>query len=120
VTINNVFFMTAQEYLYLTTTGRRTGLPREIEIWFTEREGRFYVIAEHREDAKWVRNIRADDAVQFRVGDQVFTGRGRVPDADTEAELIRTIQRLSEAKYGWGDGLVIELIPDGSQGSTGS
>ena len=36
-------------FLYLTTTGRRTGLPREIEIWFTERGGHFYVIAEHRE-----------------------------------------------------------------------
>ena len=32
-------------FLYLTTIGRRTGLPREIEIWFTERDGRYYVIA---------------------------------------------------------------------------
>src|SRR5438445_328723 len=37
------------QYLYLTTTGRRTGRPREIEIWFTQRRGRYYLIAEHRE-----------------------------------------------------------------------
>jgi hypothetical protein len=28
-------------YLYLTTTGRVTGQPREIEIWFTEHGGHF-------------------------------------------------------------------------------
>ena len=28
------------QYLYLTTTGRRTGLPREIEIWFAAEPGR--------------------------------------------------------------------------------
>ena len=26
----------------------------------------------------------------------------------------KTIRALSEAKYGWGDGLVVELIPDGA------
>jgi len=40
-------------FLYLTTVGRRTGLSREIEIWFTERDGRFYIIAEHRERAAY-------------------------------------------------------------------
>jgi hypothetical protein len=37
-------------YLYLTTTGRVTGQPRELEIWFTERGGHFYLVAE-RESA---------------------------------------------------------------------
>ncbi|MBI3800677.1 MAG: nitroreductase family deazaflavin-dependent oxidoreductase [Deltaproteobacteria bacterium] len=32
-------------YLYLTTTGRRSGQPREIEIWFTQCAGQYYVIA---------------------------------------------------------------------------
>ena len=31
------------EFLYLTTTGRRSGQPREIEIWFTSRDGRYYL-----------------------------------------------------------------------------
>ena|SRR5437762_14380359 len=54
-------------FLYLTTTGRRTGLPREIEIWFTERDGRFYIIAEHGDRANWVRNIRAHSHVDVHV-----------------------------------------------------
>jgi hypothetical protein len=47
------------KYLYLTTTGRRTSRPREIEIWFTQRGGRYYLVAEHRERAQWVKNLRA-------------------------------------------------------------
>ena len=34
-----------EQYLYLTTRGRKSGRSREIEIWFTHRDGRFYVIA---------------------------------------------------------------------------
>jgi deazaflavin-dependent oxidoreductase (nitroreductase family) len=104
--------MSRQEYLYLTTIGRRTGLPREIEVWFTERNGRYYVIAEHGERARWVQNLRANDAIRFRVGDKTYTGRARVLGADTHADVTRAIQRLSEEKYGWGDGLVVELTPN--------
>ena len=55
-------------YLYLTTTGRVTSQPREIEIWFTEHRGHFYLVAE-RESANWVRNIQSKPQVKVRVGD---------------------------------------------------
>jgi deazaflavin-dependent oxidoreductase (nitroreductase family) len=99
-------------YLYLTTTGRRTGQPREIEIWFTRHEGRDYLVAEHGERAAWVRNIAADARVTWRVGETRLAGRARVVDAATDPELSRTIRRLSSRKYGWGDGLVVELTPE--------
>lgn len=35
-----------QQVLYLTTIGRTTGLPREIEIWFVVCRERFYLFAE--------------------------------------------------------------------------
>ena len=44
------------QYVYLATTGRKTGLAREIEIWFVEREGRIYILAEHHYKTHWVRN----------------------------------------------------------------
>ena len=47
--------MSESEFLYLTTTGRLSGQPRQIEIWFTERDGRYYLLAEHGEQAGWVR-----------------------------------------------------------------
>lgn len=98
-------------FLYLTTKGRRTGAPHEIEIWFTHRDGRYYIIAEHGNRAQWVRNIIADPAVLFRVGDDSFAGHARVVDPERDPHLNRAIQMLSETKYGWGDGLVVELTP---------
>jgi len=99
-------------FLYLITKGRRSGAPREIEIWFTQHDGRYYVIAEHGRRAQWVRNIMAHPEVSFRVGDKAFAGRSRVIDPERDPHLHRTVQKLSETKYGWGDGLVVELAPD--------
>ena len=97
-------------YLYLATTGRRTAARREIEIWFTRHAGRYYLVAEHGERAQWVQNVRAESRVEVRIGADRFPARGRVVPAD-EADLVRNVQRLSRAKYGWGDGLVVELSP---------
>jgi deazaflavin-dependent oxidoreductase (nitroreductase family) len=99
-------------FLYLTTTGRRTGLPREIEIWFTERGGHFYVIAEHRDRANWVRNIRANLHVHVRAGDRRFAGTARLVDDEREPDLAEAVKALSDAKYGWSDGLIVEITPE--------
>jgi len=99
------------QYLYLTTTGRRTGRPREIEIWFTKRGGRYYLVAEHRERAHWVQNLRAAPRVAVRVGRRSFPAHARAVDARSEPELARAVRKLSEKKYGWGNGLVVELDP---------
>jgi deazaflavin-dependent oxidoreductase (nitroreductase family) len=99
------------EFLYLTTRGRRSGQPREIEIWFTRRDGRYYVIAERGGESQWVRNLVADPRVRVRVDTAEFDARARVIDADREAALHRIVQLLSETKYGWGDGLIVELSP---------
>ena len=95
-------------YLYLTTIGRRTGTPREIEIWFTRHGDGYYVIAEHGEQAQWVQNLMRNPRVTVRVGSDQFTARARI---EADPEIVRTVQTLSEAKYGWGDGLVVALVP---------
>ena len=99
------------EFLYLTTTGRRTGLPREVEIWFTRRGDRFYLVAETGERDRWVRNLRADPRVRWRIGARTYTGRARVVDPVREAVLAATVRTRSRTKYGWGDGLTVELRP---------
>jgi deazaflavin-dependent oxidoreductase (nitroreductase family) len=97
------------KYLYLTTTGRRSGLPRQIEIWFTRHEGRYYLVAEHGLQAQWVQNVLTEPAVRARVGRQSFRGRARVVDARSERDLVAAIRTRSGAKYGWGAGLVVEI-----------
>jgi len=97
------------QYLYLTTIGRKTGLPREIEIWFTSLDGRFYLIAENRERANWVQNILGNPQVTFRVGEQAFSGVGRVIDEASEGDLQTQVSERFDRKYGWSEGLIVEL-----------
>jgi deazaflavin-dependent oxidoreductase (nitroreductase family) len=103
---------TEPQFLYLTTTGRRSGAPREIEIWFTRHRDRYYVIAETGERAQWVQNVLREPRVTVRIGAERFPSRARVVSGESESALVRTVQQLSETKYGWGDGLVVELAPD--------
>jgi deazaflavin-dependent oxidoreductase (nitroreductase family) len=105
------------EFLYLTTTGRRSGQPREIEIWFTHHKGHYYLIAEHGDQANWVQNLRANPQVHIRIAGSSKEGTARVMDAKAERTLWRKIQALSEKKYGWGDGLIVEITPVGEEGA---
>jgi deazaflavin-dependent oxidoreductase (nitroreductase family) len=97
-------------YLYLTTTGRVTGQPRQIEIWFAEHGGRFYLVAE-RESANWVRNIQSQPQVKVRVRDAEFNAIARVVHNDRESTLAAIVKALFDAKYGWSGGLIVELAP---------
>jgi deazaflavin-dependent oxidoreductase (nitroreductase family) len=100
-----------QEYLYLTTRGRKTGRRRRIEIWFTRRGRSYYLVAEHGLRADWVQNLLVEPRVDWRVGTATFHGRARVVRAEMAPALVRDILARSRKKYGWGDGLVVELDP---------
>ena len=95
--------------LYLTTTGRVSGLPREIEIWFVEWGERLYLLAEHFHRAPWVQNIQHDPKVKVRIGKGEWEAKGRVLDSEADREQWELAQELSRRKYGWGDGLPVEL-----------
>ena len=97
-------------YLYLTTTGRVTGLPREIEIWFAEHSGHFYLVAESESD-NWVRNIQSQPQVKFRIDDAELNAAARLVHNDREPQLVATVKALFDEKYGWSDGLIVELTP---------
>ena len=100
--------MSEELYLYLTTTGHITGKPHEIEIWFVEHGGSYFIVAEKRERAHWVRNIRARSAVDIRLGDERFRGRASFPD---DAQVLAAVKAKMDAKYGWSNGLVVALTP---------
>jgi deazaflavin-dependent oxidoreductase (nitroreductase family) len=97
------------QYLYLTTTGRVTGQPREIEIWFVEFDDRFYILAEHFNRAQWVQNIRRTPRVRVRLGNHQFDATARVLDEQRDAMAWQRAQQLAREKYGWGDGLPVEI-----------
>lgn len=103
-------------YLYLTTTGRKTGNPHTIEIWFVQHDDAYYIVAERRYEADWVKNIQQNHALSLRIGERdapLMHGRGRVVKNEVvDGDLITVVKRKMQFKYGWSDGLIVELKPD--------
>ncbi len=104
--------MEEPQYLYLITTGRKTGDPHEIEIWFVAHDGCYYLVSGGGEKSDWVQNIQHNPAITFRVGEQTYQGSGRVIDADEEPELSAAVSQLMVVKYKWGSGVIVELKPE--------
>src|SRR2546426_6156423 len=100
-----------QQFLYLTTTGRKTGKPHRIEIWFVARDGKYYLVSEQGDRSHWVQNLKSDPKISFTVGKDIYRGRGRVIDRKKESELAAKIAALMNAKYKWSEGLIVELAP---------
>jgi deazaflavin-dependent oxidoreductase (nitroreductase family) len=101
----------AETYAYVTTTGRKSGLPRQIEIWFVEIEGTIYILAERGFKTQWVQNILVNPGVQVKIGDQEWNATASVLDPEKDADKYRRAQELSRQKYDWGDGLPVEIKP---------
>ena len=98
-----------EEFLYLTSIGRKTGRAREIEIWFVELDRRLYVLAEHGYDANWVQNVLVNPGVKLRLGTNRWNATGRVLDPNQDGELYAQVRQLAREKYSWGDGLPVEF-----------
>ena len=97
---------------HLQTTGRTSGRPRTIEIWFATDGERVYMLAGGRHRAHWVRNLAADPHVRVRIGGQSLTGLARVIESEEREDLAR---RLLAAKYqGWSEGRPLSSWAAGS------
>lgn len=87
-----------EDFAYLTTTGRRTGRPHRIEIWFALRDGRMYLLSGGGDRADWVRNIRKDGHVHVQVAGRRLSSwaRGATPiviDLDSPTSRHRSRPR---------------------------
>jgi deazaflavin-dependent oxidoreductase (nitroreductase family) len=97
---------------HLQTTGRRSGRPRTIEIWFGTDGARVYLLAGGRRSAHWVRNLEADPRVRLRIGGTTVSGTARVIEGE---ELEPLARRLLAAKYqGWREGQPLSRWASGS------
>ncbi|MGE0601747.1 MAG: nitroreductase/quinone reductase family protein [Dehalococcoidia bacterium] len=81
----------ATQYCYLTTTGRTSGQPREIEIWFGLIGSTAYMLSgsgedEHGPKAHWVRNMLKEPRVTVRIDDVTYPGTGRVVERGTDED----------------------------------
>jgi deazaflavin-dependent oxidoreductase (nitroreductase family) len=90
------------DFCYLTTTGRRSGKQRMIELWFGLEGDTVYFLSGGGDSAQWVKNLLVDDRVTVRLGRKTYPGKARlVREKDEDAKA----RRMLAAKYqGWQPG----------------
>jgi deazaflavin-dependent oxidoreductase (nitroreductase family) len=100
--LNSLLSTLAQEdYCYLTTMGRVSGRPHEIEIWFGVKNNTLYLLS-GSEKSDWVKNLLKDSTVTVRITKHNFTGIARVVK-DQEEEL-RARYLVAEKYQEWEEG----------------
>ena len=86
----------SEEYCYLTTTGRLSGRPHEIEIWFGLRDDTIYLLSGGGRDSDWVKNLLKKPDVRVRIAGHVFSGTARLV---MEAEEEMAARYMLAGKY---------------------
>ena len=91
-----------EDFAYLTTTGRKSGRPHRIEIWFAIDDGKLFLLSGGGAKADWVKNIRKNGAVRVQVGTRSTPARARIARAGKEDSRAREL--LDEKYMGWKPG----------------
>jgi deazaflavin-dependent oxidoreductase (nitroreductase family) len=58
--------------MLLTTTGRKSGLPRQTPLQYEKVDGDYYIASARGRDADWFKNIRANPKVHVQIRDREF------------------------------------------------
>lgn len=73
----------------LTTVGRRTGLPRTVELRMVLLKGKFYAASSNVERKHWCRNMLENPAATVAAGGERFACRARrVDDEDLRRRVL--------------------------------
>lgn len=75
-----------EKYIYLTTVGRNTNRPHTVELWFAVAGENIYLSHEGA-DTDWMKNILADDHVEFRIRDHLLRGRAKILENGESFEI---------------------------------
>ena len=78
-----------EAFCYLTTTGRVTGRPHTIEVWFAIEGQTVYMLSGGGDGSDWVKNLKRKPEVTVRIAGERFEGRARIVEDDQQDELAR-------------------------------
>ena len=88
--------LAATDFCYVTTTGRTTGRPHRIEIWFFAHDGGAYLLSDSG-TSDWCRNLLADPHVTLEIDGQRRDTVARPVDASDPANAV--VRPAMAAKY---------------------
>jgi deazaflavin-dependent oxidoreductase (nitroreductase family) len=100
--------LAGEQFCYLTTAGRKTGSPHEIEIWFALTDAAVYMLHGSGLSSDSVRNLMAEPRVTVRIADRTFEGLARVVSAPADDQTARRLllqkyePTYSGDLFGWG------------------
>ena len=104
---HNLQNLAEEDFCYLTTTGRISGHPHTIEIWFALHEQTLYLLSGGRDKSDWVKNALQTPTVQMKINSTTFNGTTRLITDTEEDALARKIvfekyvPRSSDDLVGW-------------------
>ena len=85
------YFERAPGWVLLTTTGRRTGLPREVLLPCERSHDMLIVISTYGWRSDWIRNIRRDPRVLVTCGGWVLRAQAEiVEDLEAKRSIVST------------------------------
>jgi len=91
----------------LTTIGRKSGLPRTVELRFTYHQGNFYASSSRIKGKHWCENLLKNPAVVITIKGQKVAGLARqVNDDKLRREILVARHSLSDL-----DRIVFEITP---------
>ena len=109
----------------LTTTGRRTGRPRRIEIFLHEQDGQLFISGMPRADRTrdWIHNITADAHVVIHLKQSVSADIPATARVVTEPLERRPFIEAAARRWGRSDvdemlqhsPLIVLTVPDGDE-----
>jgi deazaflavin-dependent oxidoreductase (nitroreductase family) len=99
--------LAADQVIDITTTGRQTGQPRRIEIWFHRVDGRYYITGTPGRPRSWYANLLAQPKFTFHLkqsatADLPATARPVTDPAEREKVLGRILASLAALTSGPG------------------
>lgn len=78
-----------EEYCYLTTRGRVTGKPHEIEIWFVVQADAIYLMSGGRDKSDWVKNLLKEPNVSLRINGETFAAIASLLNDKAIEDIVR-------------------------------
>jgi len=80
-----------EDYCYLTTRGRVTDKPHEIEIWFGLRNKTVYLLSGGMDKSDWVKNLLKNPSVTVRIAEHDFKATARIVEGKEEEMMARNL-----------------------------
>jgi deazaflavin-dependent oxidoreductase (nitroreductase family) len=84
--------------MVLTTTGRKSGLPRTVGVSFMPHNGRYVAFSGWGVSSNWYRNVVANPEVTIRVGGETMRATGH-PVLDPDQRIDLMLLKREQAKH---------------------